>query len=80
MIRVLVILAVIMLTVYAVVEVAQSRGYKVRAMPRWLWAFVVICLPVVGPILWFGWGRPLIVRRPRALGPDDDEDFLRGLR
>ncbi|WP_269451776.1 hypothetical protein [Tessaracoccus coleopterorum] len=38
-----------MLTVYCVVEVAQARGYGVRAMPRWLWAFTVICVP------W--WGR-----------------------
>ena len=46
--RVLLIIAVVMLTVYCVVEVAQSRGYRVRSMPRWLWAFAVICVPVNG--------------------------------
>lgn len=79
--RVLLIIAVVMLTVYCVVEVAQSRGYRVRAMPRWLWAFAVIALPVVGPVSWLVLGRPL-KDRPQVRGhraPDDDEDFLRGL-
>ncbi|WP_040282092.1 PLD nuclease N-terminal domain-containing protein [Tessaracoccus massiliensis] len=80
--RVLLIIAVVMLTVYCVVEVAQSRGYKVRAMPRWLWAFAVIVLPVVGPVAWLTLGRP-VKNQPQVRGyraPDDDEDFLRGLR
>lgn len=82
--RILLIIAVIMLTVYCVVEVAQSRGYKVRAMPRWLWAFAVIALPVIGPVSWLALGRP-VKNQPPGLGrghraPDDDEDFLRGLR
>lgn len=70
-----------MLSVYAVVEVAQSRKLRVRNLPHWLWAVVVICAPVIGPVLWFGWGRP-VANRPkrRNIGPDDDEDFLRGLR
>ncbi len=81
--RVLLIIAVVMLTVYCVVEVAQSRGYRVRSMPRWLWAFAVICVPVVGPVAWLFLGRPLKQTRqlPRpGSAPDDDEDFLRGLR
>lgn len=83
MARVLLIIAIVMLTVYCVVEVAQSRGYHVRAMPRWLWAFAVIAVPVVGPVAWLLLGRPVkdhprLDRGPSA--PDDDEDFLRGLR
>ncbi|MBK7821940.1 MAG: PLDc_N domain-containing protein [Tessaracoccus sp.] len=83
MLRVLLIVAVVMLTVYCVVEVAQSRGRVVRAMPRWLWAFFVICVPVVGPVLWLFFGRPVSGHtRPHHTdrAPDDDEDFLRGLR
>lgn len=81
--RVLLIIAIVMLTVYCVVEVAQARGYRVRAMPKWLWAFAVICVPVIGPLGWLFLGRPVkqqrtIERPPKA--PDDDEDFLRGLR
>lgn len=83
MIRVLLIVAVVMLTIYCVVEVAQARGFQVRAMPRWLWAFVVICVPVVGPVCWLFFGRPMSSTRQQPRGsraPDDDEDFLRGLR
>lgn len=83
MARVLLIIVIVMLTVYCVVEVAQARGYRVRAMPRWLWAFTVICVPVVGPVAWLMLGRPVKGHRRIDRGhsaPDDDEDFLRGLR
>ena len=78
--RILIILAIVMLTIYCVVEVAQSRSGRVRVMPKWLWAFVVICVPVVGPLTWLFTGRPEHQARRHAMGPDDDEDFLRGLR
>ena len=80
MLRVLLFVAVVMLTIYCVVELAQTKGTRVRAMPRWLWLFVVICVPVIGPFAWLLAGRPAPRPRPRPLAPDDDEDFLRGLR
>ena len=80
MLRVLSIIAIVMLTIYCVVELAQTKGTRVRAMPRWLWLFVVVCVPVIGPFVWLCAGRPTSRPRPRQLGPDDDEDFLRGLR
>ncbi len=76
----LLIVAVVMLTIYCVVELAQTPGSRVRAMPRWLWLFTIICVPVVGPMAWLFAGRPTNQPRPRQLGPDDDDDFLRGLR
>lgn len=81
--RVLIILIVVMLTIYCVVEVAQARNNRVRVMPRWLWAFTVICIPVAGPVLWLLFGRPVKQQPqlgPSTRAPDDDEDFLRGLR
>lgn len=79
--RVLLIIAAVLLTIYCVVEVAQAKGYQVRAMPRWLWAFAVICVPVIGPVGWLLLGRPSNRRqRPQGKAPDDDDDFLRGLR
>lgn len=81
--RILIVAAVILLTIYCVVEVAQSKPYQVRNAPRWLWAFVVICLPVVGPLAWLMFGRPgggsggKPKNPPRM--PDDDPDFLRRL-
>lgn len=76
----LLIVAVVMLTIYCVVELAQTKGDLVRAMPRWLWLFLVICVPVIGPMAWLLAGRPTGRPRPRQLGPDDDDDFLRGLK
>ncbi|MEO7587626.1 MAG: PLD nuclease N-terminal domain-containing protein [Arachnia sp.] len=78
--RILIILAIVMLTIYCVVEVAQSQPSRIRVMPKWLWAFVVICVPIIGPVTWLLAGRPENSARRHALGPDDDEDFLRGLR
>ncbi|WP_108870288.1 PLD nuclease N-terminal domain-containing protein [Tessaracoccus timonensis] len=80
--RVLLIVAIIMLTLYCVIEVAQARSARVRRLPKWLWAFAVICVPVVGPISWLALGRPTNApRKPLPnRAPDDDEDFLRGIR
>ncbi len=82
MTRVLLIVVIVALTIYCIVEVAQSSTYRVRALPKWLWAFAVICLPLVGPLLWLAFGRPLASSRPvgRDQGPDGDDDFLKGLR
>ena len=80
MLRVLLFVAVVMLTIYCVVELAQTKGARVRAMPRWLWLFVGVCVPGIGPFAWLFAGRPAPRPRPRPLAPDDDEDFLRGLR
>lgn len=81
MAKVLLIIAAVMLTIYCTVEVAQSRKYEVRALPKWLWAFTVICVPVLGPVSWLAFGRPRTAKPQLGRGaPDDDEDFLRGLR
>lgn len=82
MVRVLLIIAVVMLTIYCVVEVAQTKGTRMRTFPKWLWAFAVIAVPVIGPIGWLTMGRPKAAPRqlPRQQAPDDDEDFLRGIR
>ncbi|MEZ5087099.1 MAG: PLD nuclease N-terminal domain-containing protein [Tessaracoccus sp.] len=80
MARVLLILAVVMLTIYCTVEVAQSRKYAVRAMPKWLWAVAVIAVPVIGPVCWLLAGRPVRETPPGGRAPDDDDDFLSGLR
>lgn len=83
--RYLPIIIVALLTIYCVVEVAQASPYAVRRMPRWLWATVVICVPLGGALCWLLLGRPnaesLGKRAPRRqpTAPDDDVDFLRGL-
>ena len=82
--RVLPIVIAILLTIFCVVEVAQSEPYAVRRMPRWLWATVIIVFPVVGPLCWLVFGRPTHESREpdpaaRPKTPDDDTDFLKGL-
>ncbi len=83
MIRYLPIIVVALLTIYCVVEVAQARPLEVRRMPRWLWATIIICLPLAGAVCWLFFGRPTSESRRRAenrpMAPDDDVDFLRGL-
>lgn len=80
--RVLPVVIIAMLMIYAVVEVAQADPLRVRLMPRWLWAVAIILLPGAGAIAWLLVGRPTKAsasppRPPRA--PDDDPDFLRNL-
>lgn len=79
--RVLIVVAIVALTVYCIVELAQSPKYQVRHMPKWLWGFAIIFLPGLGGLLWLFNGRPLPTPRAprRDQGPDGDEDFLRGL-
>lgn len=83
--RYLPLVIVALLTVYCVVEVAQAPPFAVRRMPRWLWATVVICLPLMGALCWLFLGRPTAESSGRRRGnlrpsaPDDDVDFLRGL-
>lgn len=81
--RVLPVIIVVMLMIYAIVEVAQADSMRVRLMPRWLWAVAVILLPGVGAVAWLLFGRPTRPTRPGRpsppKAPDDDPDFLRSL-
>jgi len=72
---------------YAFIDVLQSRGSDVRTFPRWVWALVVVLLPVLGAIGWFILGRPRRAaagggpgRRRGPVAPDDDPAFLRELQ
>ena len=84
MARYLPIIIVALLMIYCVVEVAQAPPYAVRKMPRWLWATIVICVPLIGALAWLFFGRPTPetlnpAKQHPPKAPDDDVDFLRGL-
>ncbi|MGA8852400.1 MAG: PLDc N-terminal domain-containing protein [Aeromicrobium sp.] len=82
----------ITLLVYALFDlIATPRDHIRGKLPKPVW-FVVILLPVLGPVLWLtvghrriwnpppGGGRRRPPRPPRGpMGPDDDPDYLRGL-
>jgi hypothetical protein len=87
MLKALVVIVPAVLAIYSLVQVAQARSDLVRTLPRWVWALVILLLPVLGPVAWFSLGRPRQSRgavppprRRRPVAPDDDPDFLRGLR
>ena len=81
LLRVVVVLVVIGVTVYALVDCWGSDGPSVRLLPRPLW-FLVVLVPIVGPVLWLVAGRPRDLpdaALPRPVAPDDDPEFLRRL-
>lgn len=81
--RVVIVIIVIAITVYALVEAFGASSARVRLMPKWLWIAAIVCLPGLGAIGWLLLGRPT-GRSPgsgdhRPIAPDDDPDFLRRL-
>ncbi|GAA3211553.1 PLDc N-terminal domain-containing protein [Actinocorallia longicatena] len=78
-------LLLLALWIYCLFDVATAASVDVRALPKPLWLVVVLLLPDVGAIAWLLLGRPRVLAaasagRLAAAGPDDDEEFLRGLR
>lgn len=76
-------LALVILTVYTLVDCALFDRSRVRGLPRWVWIFVIVLVPLFGPLLWLVVGRgrntPATARPSRSVAPDDDPDFLKGL-
>ncbi len=83
----------IAVTVYALIDALLAPGVRIRLLPKAVWVFVIVVLPLVGAVLWFGLGRPLRGSgggsgsgsgpgpgRSGVIGPDDDPGFLRSLR
>lgn len=85
MLKALVVIVPVVLAIYCLVQVAQSRPDRVRTLPRWAWALLIVLVPLLGAVAWLAVGRPADQRpsapprRSRPIAPDDDPDFLRGL-
>ena len=86
--RVLLTLAGLALTIYAVIDCIQTADDRVKHLPKIAWVVLVVLIPWVGPIAWLIVGRersfpsgPWNPRRPITgpRGPEDDPDFLRNL-
>jgi hypothetical protein len=86
MTRVLPIIVAIVAAVYCAVECAQSDRDQIRNLPKPLWLFLIVIVPILGPASWFLFGRPRATPAPAAAGPvrprrrpvapDDDPRFL----
>ena len=88
MVRLFVFLAAVQLVLLVLALIGSLSADRVRNMPRALCVLVILFVPLVGPLAYFLWGRPLPppteggpARRParRPAAPDDDPDFLRSV-
>jgi hypothetical protein len=84
MLRVVGVVVVLVVFVYALVDVIRTDSHQTRGISKPAWIIVMIVLPLLGAILWFIFGRPYgkpsaqpVRRHPTA--PDDDPEFLRNL-
>jgi hypothetical protein len=85
MARLLLVLVIIVVafTIYALVDSLMLQKSRIRGLPRWAWALVIVVLPPIGGLLWFLIGRGskrAAAPRTRVIGPDDDPDFLGTVR
>ncbi|MFJ4209675.1 PLD nuclease N-terminal domain-containing protein [Paenarthrobacter sp. NPDC089675] len=84
MLRVVGVVVVLVVFVYALIDVIRTDGSATRGISKPAWIIVMLVLPVLGALLWFIFGRPYgkpssqpARRYPTA--PDDDPEFLRNL-
>ena len=85
--RVLLALAVLAITIYAVIDAIQTEDSRIRHLPKIVWILLILFFTPIGGIAWLITGRqrgprtgrpgPRYPAPPR--GPDDDPDFLRNL-
>ena len=68
--------AVVALTIFALVDLFVTNTNRLRAFPKAVWIGLIVVLPIIGPVLWLtiGKNRPGRATTPRA--PDDDPGFL----
>lgn len=83
MLRVVAAVALLVFTVYTLVDCVQTEDERVKGLPKLVWVFVILLFPLVGGIAWWFAGRSAglpLPRRPEPrrgpIGPDDDPDFL----
>ena len=69
--------AVLALTVYALVDLFVTQATRVRAFPKPVWIAVIVVLPLLGPILWLFVGKNRrMPKQTTPMFPDDDMGFL----
>lgn len=68
--------------IFALIDVILTQQWRVRGVPKIVWAVIVLLLSPIGGILWFLIGKePIEATTPsRFASPDDDPDFLARMR
>jgi hypothetical protein len=84
MVRVVVVIAAVGVTIYALIDCFRSEPERLHGLPRFAWLLVILLLVPVGAVLWLVFGREPSGGGgpgggPRVVAPDDDPDFLRSL-
>lgn len=90
MARILLVLALLALTIYAVADwAARSRSWTPGRVNRWVWLAVILLIPAIGPLAWIitGWvTRAEQAREPRVSReesperrPDDNPEAISDL-
>lgn len=72
-------------TIYAFVDWARTPDSRMKAVPKPLWFFAILLLPLLGPIVWLVAGKTetpegATTAYGPGVAPDDDPAFLRKLR
>jgi len=60
--RVLLVVLVLALYVYALIDLGTSPSDEVRVLPRVVWLLVILVVVIAGPVLWLVFGRPVTDR------------------
>jgi Phospholipase_D-nuclease N-terminal len=88
MVRLFVLLAAVQLVLLVLALISSLSARRVRNLPRAVWVLVILLIPLIGPVSYFAWGRPVDPphergpaprSKPRPASPDDDADFLRSV-
>ena len=88
MVRLFIFLAAVQLVLFVLALISALSAERVRNAPRVVWVLLILLVPLLGPLAYFLWGRPLPapregtpVRRTksRPSSPDDDPEFLRSM-
>ena len=87
MARLSVILTVLFLafTIFSFIDCIRTEESRVRALPKILWAVLIVLVTPFGGILWFSLGKQRSGRASSGVttrgskAPDDDPEFLRQL-
>ena len=71
--------AVVALTIYALVDLFVTTKSRLRAFPLPVWVGIIVVLPIIGPVLWLIIGKNKPPQSTPPSAPDDDPRFLGGL-